>query len=880
MKNILISILLLILSSLVVYKYFIEKKEIIDAIDLVPKSAIIIHEVNDPIDKFNQIKNLKNYDSTFLIKKISKQIKYIDSILSNNIEKLSLNNKLITSFHITSKSNFDLIFYLDISIINKNSLMNTFIKNKFTIQNRTFNNYEIFDISFEDKGFSFLFFNNFFIGSYSSVLIEDVIRSINQPGNSFKEAYPKLFKFIKTKDDFGNIYINTNKIDSFLEIFIEENKFSLKDFSNHVDETFLDFSITNNKFFLNGFSLNNSLKKFASLFKNKNIEESNYLNFIPNNCLWLYRIIVEESDKGWEELLINKSDNREKLENYEKKIIENLDNELIIMKLENDLKNQENDIIILKSKDVDNFNKLFIDIESESIKNYVFSLNDKKIYKSNKKFLFKKFLKNKIKIEDDFFFTNINNYIIISNSLININEYLKKVDSQEIWMKSIFYNNLLSNLNNKSNVDLFVNLPKTVIYFLPKIEYNFKNNIIDIFKDFDFLSLQITKLDENFYTSLVLSKAESANEVSKTSSNLIENNRIEIDKKINTKPYLIKSHLDNSTEIIFQDNSNYIYQISSNFQKIWMDSISAKIKSKIYQIDYYKNNKKQIIFSTKNMIHSYDRNGNELIEYPIKNPSNNEIDHFNIIDYNNSKNYRLILSDVKGNVFLKDKTGKTLNGWNPLKFSPLSQSPFHIRILNKDYIIIIEKKGVINVLNRKGKNYPGFPLNFDTNIDSNIFIEKKSTPKKSLITVLLANGKIIKVNMNGVVVEETQLYRPSINSKFDLLIDPTKKNYKIVVTDETTVYVIEKNEVQFKYDLFETKGLNYQYYYFGGNNEMLSILNKSKNNITIFNLKTNSISKINIPSDQLISILYYDYKKEFEIYSILNNKLLKNRLKN
>ena len=134
--------------------------------------------------------------------------------------------------------------------------------------------------------------------------------------------------------------------------------------------------------------------------------------------------------------------------------------------------------------------------------------------------------------------------------------------------------------------------------------------------------------------------------------------------------------------------------------------------------------------------------------------------------------------------------------------------------------------------------------------------------------------------MNGVITEETQLYRPSINSKFDLLIDPTKKNYKIVVNDETTIYVIEKNEVQFKYDLFETKGLNYQYYYFGGNNEMLSILNKSKNNITIFNLKTNSISKINIPSDQLISILYYDYKKEFEIYSILNNKLLKNRLKN
>ncbi len=840
-----------------------------------PKSAIIVHEVNDPIDKFNQIKNLKNYDSTFLIKTISKQIKYIDSILSYNIEKLSLNNKLITSFHITSKSNFDLIFYLDISIINKNSLINKLTENKYDIQNRIFNDYEIFDIRFKDKVFSFLFFNNFFVGSYSSVLIEDVIRSINQPGNSFKEAYPKLFKFIKKKDDFGNIYINTNKIDDFLEIFIQENKFSFKDFSNHVDETFLDFSITKNKFFLNGFSLNNSLKKFASLFKNKNIEESNYLNFIPNNCLWSYRIIVENNNKGWKDLLINKKIKEENLENYEKTIIENLDNELIIIKLENDLKNKENDILILKSKDIDDFNKVFIDNENNSIKNHVFSFNDKKIYQSNKKFL-----KNKIKIEDDFFFTNIDNYIIISGSLTNINEYLKKIDSQEIWTKSIFYNNLLSNLNNQSNVDLFVNIPKTLIYFLSKVEYEFKSNIIDIFKDFDFLSLQITKLDDNFYTSLVLNKSKSSNEASIKTSNFIEDNHIEIDKKINTKPYLIKSHLDNSTEIIFQDNSNYVYQISSNFEKIWMDSIPSKIKSKIYEIDYYKNNKKQIIFSTINMIHSYDRNGNKLIEYPISNPSNNEIDYFNIIDYNNSKNYRLILSDIKGNIFLKDKTGKNLNGWNPLKFSPLSEPPFHIRILNKDYIIVTEKKGVLNVLNRKGKNYPGFPLNFDTNIDSNIFIEQKSTPKKSLITVLLANGKIIKVNMNGVITEETQLYRPSVNSKFHLLIDPTKKNYKIVVSDESSVYVIEENEIQFKYDLLETKSLSYQYYYFGGNNEMLSILNKSKKNISIFNLKTNSISKINIPSDQLISILYSEYRKEFDIYSILNNKLLKNRLKN
>ena len=148
MKNILIFIFFLTLSFLVVYKSFLEKKEIKDAINLVPKSAIIIHEVNDPIDKYEKIKNLKNYDSTFFVKGISKKIKYIDSILNNNIERLSLNNKLITSFHITSKSNFNLIFYLDISIVDKTNFIDKLRESKFNIQNRIFNDYEICDVSF------------------------------------------------------------------------------------------------------------------------------------------------------------------------------------------------------------------------------------------------------------------------------------------------------------------------------------------------------------------------------------------------------------------------------------------------------------------------------------------------------------------------------------------------------------------------------------------------------------------------------------------------------------------------------------------------------------------------------------------------------------
>ena len=883
MKKALILILsVLIFSFLLLYTFYFNSKKSILAIDIIPNSAIVVHEIIDPMYKWSELKKVFKNDSVLYINNLSRKIQIIDTILNNSLKNISENNKLVTSIHSISKRDVDFIFSIDISILDKKYLIQKLRNREYSIQKRVFNDYELYDIKSVNEIFTFLFYQNLFIGSQSSILIEDVVRVINDKKSSFKLNHLNLFEYVKIKNDYGNLYINTNKLQELLKVFVNENKFKLNSLNNFFDETFLDFSLDKNIISFNGFSSSYSNNKLTSFFKKNGGERFSFQKIIPNNTTWVYHISFHEEDNNtnnWKKILmLNSEKTRGKINDQ---ILENFQNEFGLLKLEKNIKNEENELVIIKSKNIEIFNKIIKESNDDSKELFSEKYNNTTINKISNNPLISQLFDNPSNNPINTFYVTIDNYIIISNSISNIKEYLRKVEKQEVWSKSLYYNEIINNLNKESNINILINIPRTLIFFLDKINNNYKENLIDFFNNFSFLSLQLTKFENHFYTSLVLKKSKLSTKNSYTDYNINSDLKLILDNKIITKPNLIKSHIDNSIEVIVQDNHKNIYQISSEFQKIWKDSILSNINSKIYQIDYYKNNKKQIIFSTKNKIYAYDRKGNNLTEYPLKNPSNYEIEQFNIIDYDNSKNYRIVIADKMGNIYLKDKTGKNLEGWNPLKINDqLSEAPFHIRVSKKDYIIIVEKNGKLNVLNRKGKTYKGFPIDFESNITNNVFINNKTNQKNTTITLLLDNGKLVQVNLNGEIIKENQLYRPSIDSKFYLLIDPTKKNYKIIVRNQSSIQILENNETQFEKDFLNPENLNFQYYYFGGKNEAIAILDKKNKSIEIYIFEGNLVSKHKISSDQLISILYYESKKEFNIYSIVNNTLSIIKLKN
>ena len=176
-----------------------------------------------------------------------------------------------------------------------------------------------------------------------------------------------------------------------------------------------------------------------------------------------------------------------------------------------------------------------------------------------------------------------------------------------------------------------------------------------------------------------------------------------LDTDIMGEPQFFSNHRTGGKDIVVQDMSNKIHLLSSSGKTLWTKDIQDPILGKIQEVDILRNGKKQLAFATKNRLHVIDRNGNTVNPFPIR--FKDEVSQpMSLFDYDNNRKYRFAIVQDK-DVLLYDSKGKLVSGF---KFkgagSKIVLPARHIRMGNKDYIVIAEEKGVLHVLSRVGKS--------------------------------------------------------------------------------------------------------------------------------------------------------------------------------
>ena len=820
--------------------YINNKNSSLNIWDLVSNETAIIFEIDDPYKIWNQFKitNKNDFENKKTFQLINNKFDTINSFLEYQLSSFSKENKLLIGINTTSKNKIDSIFFIEKNKINKENLFSKISLLKYSVNERIYNGKTIYEINNGTRTYSLLFIKKILIFSHNSILIEDVIRTSENYKLSFKHNNEDLFKQVKLEKDYGNLYINFNKLDNVINSIIDEKK-SLIPINILPKSSFLDLNYIDNFFYLNGFSsiIN---KEFNSKFT---ISESMF-KLIPNNTIFFYHTMANNNN----DLKIINNDYEKNLSSNESKY------EIGRVIVESNYAGSHEEIFIFK-------NKIINDNLTDSInyKNYyIKNLKDQ----SFKKSLEKVFLKDTSSI----FYFNYKEFIIFSNKISVIRNYVDNIENKNLWDKNIYFKNHLSKLDKNSNISLIINLKKVIENLILYKKYEILNGI-------EFISLQMKGFENKFYTNLTIQLKEKSSKLlseEKIKSNII----FKAKNKLIIKPNIIFSHIDNTPEIITQDENFNVLHLSEDLNLIWKDSIEEKINSKIFEIDYYKNNKKQILFSTANKIHSYDRKGNKLIGFPILNPSKSKIEYINVIDYDNSKRYRIVIVNKNGKIYLLDKNGNKLSGWNPLNINEeLSEAPKHIRIGGKDYIIIVLKDGKIYLKNRKGENYKGFPIQLNSTISSEIKLIKGANSNSNYIEIIDDNGNFYKINMKGKITFTKQMYRPSINSKFKMIKDPTNRYNKILSIDYNSIFIENDNKESFKLNFINNKNFIYQYYNFNSKNEIFSVLNNNENKVYLYNYNFDPFVDLPLNSTHPISIIYSSKKKEFKIYKIFDNTL-------
>ena len=627
------------------------QETLISGLDLLPSDSSIIININD-IDTTRKILN-----ENLLVNAIYPTYKSITKKLS-----ILVDDKIKNGILSVSPYGKDDVAYTFISKIDLNdSLFNDL--NKL----QKYQNFNIY--SNDNKNIYIASLEDFYVSSDKDIIIENIIRDFNSKNYNVDSELLKISKTILNNEPF-NIFLKSKEKKERNDIFK-----NLSFFPN-VNTSWIayDFQNSLSEINLNGVTrINDSINSKLSILKDIYPIELKTDKIIPNS----FRSFISIAVGDYERFIFN-------MKNYLNSNNISADNlsfkSLSIIEEISFVDDQEK-FIVLGIRNIEQINNYFdlFDTDYENIKLINFKDNFEQLidylnYKSNVKYT-----------------SIVDNYLILTNSVSQLRKINNSISVNDVLGSNSDYlkykNNNSSKYNfywvaNSLNIIDDININNYELDEYPYISLSGTLNQNIALFNFDFSKVNKSIENGNIYTEFLISSNE----------------------EIISDPIWLKNHLNKGYDFAFQDSNNYLNYYSNKGDLLWRKSLSGRIIGEIKQIDLYKNGRLQILFRTSNRLYLIDRNGKEVsqLSFDIK---DGEINHpISVFDYDKNRNYRILVT-TDNKVQMYDSSGKIVNGFNPDNFkSEIINSPVHIRIDDKDYIVLQLKNGELKILNRRGKD--------------------------------------------------------------------------------------------------------------------------------------------------------------------------------
>ncbi len=296
------------------------------------------------------------------------------------------------------------------------------------------------------------------------------------------------------------------------------------------------------------------------------------------------------------------------------------------------------------------------------------------------------------------------------------------------------------------------------------------------------IGFQFVTSNDMLYNSLSLRFREEAREESETDWETL------LDTIAAIKPFFFTNHLTGAREIFIQDLKNNAYLINAAGRVLWKAPLRERITSSIYMVDAFRNGKYQLLFSGRNYLHMLDRNGNYVERYPVKlrSPATNPLALF---DYDNNRNYRILIAGEDKMIYAYDITGNVLRGWKPFRTSSrVRQEIAWVRVSGKDYLITSDEASLY-FTDRTGSKRLTLKEPVSRAANSSIRLVPGSRPS---VVCTSPDGTIQQIHFDG-SVSKKRLKTFSVDHSFDIF-DVTGDGFgEYIFIDNGILYLYGSN---------------------------------------------------------------------------------------
>jgi hypothetical protein len=624
--------------------------------DFIPEEVSVVFKIKD----FEALKSdLKNNGFLSQIKKTAPYSFFSNNILFKYLHPDS--NSLLCVSSISNKTQYTFIAKLKAGLFELDSIPEK------SIENLSYKKHPLQLITINEEQLYTTVKDSVFVASSSKILIQNILS-----GKSIQNPIFKKIQELNKNADLTTIFpVNSISINDSISV-------------NLASWAALDVEVLPNALTASGVVLEqDSIPQLLSVFKGLVPQQNDIAKVTPIDALSVVSITFNDFERFQNNLQQFRA--IKVTDNYKSYLFESISE---IGKIEL----PDGNAMILKSIDPT--------LTYEALSTYI---NQKENYKEleinefNKPELFSDFLSPFLKKTAANFVFQLDEFFVFTENSELAKQIITSYLNNNCLSKTVYYQEALTQLSDESSL-LIMKLNGHYSKSISNLIHSDIGNIS--FKKYPLAILQFSYDRDFTHINLVCKEASSTKQSIGSVSQLVN---IQLENDIMGSLKFFSNHRTGGKDIIAQDITNKLYFISASGKVLWTKKLDGPILGSVEEVDILRNRKKQLAFTTKNTFYILDRTGRSVAPFP-KTFRDDITQPLSVFDYDNNRNYRFIICQENELLMINNK-GKTVRGFKFKKAkSDIILPPKHIRMATKDYILIAEKSGKLNILSRVGNS--------------------------------------------------------------------------------------------------------------------------------------------------------------------------------
>jgi hypothetical protein len=348
-----------------------------------------------------------------------------------------------------------------------------------------------------------------------------------------------------------------------------------------------------------------------------------------------------------------------------------------------------------------------------------------------------------------------NYYVLIRDYVILANhpDVLKSVVDHFYIHKTLdecnHYRLFSNNIADKSNIYLYGNIASSVIKGSGKIiEGPFYDWIVGsqpVLSGLEGVAVQFSFVNQMFYTNGYLKYNPGLREPSPVVW------MFDLKHNMAGTPSPVLNPRTGKRNVLVFDELNNLYLADQNGRIQWTTPVTETPMSKVHLIDYFRNGEFQFLFNSAGFIHLIAMNGSYVDGFPVK-LVRNATNGLSVFDYNNDREYRLVIALDDNRIYNFDKSGREVEGFTKIQSRTKVIKPVqHLVAEGKDYFFVTDVNGEVIITNRRGEDRISLEKRLEKAANSSFYINQTNniglfltTDQKGNLVYLDDSGKITR----------------------------------------------------------------------------------------------------------------------------------------